>query len=186
MFRPAPSILLHVSCVLNVESIHAPELPDYDHSALITHKQRRRAAWSQSRPTIETNLSNSPDFTLYVSRTGDDEYPRHHLGRCAAENTVSSRQWATRLHTHLHLFATNQLDRLPPEFITEVLLRLDIPSLTRFRGLNRCTMEAMELLNSVYQYTAIIEHCRNIIRAFVSIEADAFDCGKLYRTLCTS
>ena len=80
-------------------------------------------------------------------------------------------------------FATNQLDRLPVELLIEVLLRLDIPSLTRFRSLNRHTME---LVNSVHQYTAIIEHCPNIIRAIVSIQADAFDCSTLYRTLCTS
>jgi hypothetical protein len=80
-------------------------------------------------------------------------------------------------------FSTNQLDRLPLELLIEVLLQLDIPSLTRFRGLNRF---AMELVNSVHQYTAIIEHCPNIIRAIVSIQADGFDCGTLYRTLCTS
>ncbi|EDR13154.1 uncharacterized protein LACBIDRAFT_322627 [Laccaria bicolor S238N-H82] len=34
----------------------------------------------------------------------------------------------------------------------------------------------MELVNSVRQYTAMIEHCPNIIRAIVSIQADAFDC----------
>ena len=44
----------------------------------------------------------------------------------------------------------------------------------------------MELVNSVHQYTSIIEHCPNIIRAIVSIQADGFDCGTLYRTLCTS
>ena len=77
----------------------------------------------------------------------------------------------------------NQLDSLPLELFIEVLLQLDIPSLTRFRGINRRTME---LVNSVHQYTAIIEHCPNIIRAIVSIQADAFDCRTLYRTLCTS
>ena len=80
-------------------------------------------------------------------------------------------------------FPANQLDRLPLELLIEVLLQLDIPSLTRFRGLNSRTME---LVNSVHQYTAIIEHCPNIIRAIVSIQADAFDCSTLYRTLCTS
>jgi hypothetical protein len=44
----------------------------------------------------------------------------------------------------------------------------------------------MELVNSVHEYTAIIDHCPNIIRAIVGIQADAFDCGTLYRTLCTS
>jgi len=76
-----------------------------------------------------------------------------------------------------------QLDRLPVELIIDVLLQLDIPSLTWFRGLNR---RAMQLVNSVRQYTTIINHCPNIIRAIVSIQADAFDCGTLYRTLCTT
>ncbi|EDR13153.1 uncharacterized protein LACBIDRAFT_292411 [Laccaria bicolor S238N-H82] len=80
-------------------------------------------------------------------------------------------------------FPTNQLDSLPLELIIEVLLQVDIPSLTRFRGLNRRTMQ---LVNSVRQYTAMIEHCPNIIRAIVSIQVDAFDCSTLYRTLCTS
>ena len=80
-------------------------------------------------------------------------------------------------------FPANQLDRLPLELLIEVLLQLDIPSLTRFRGLNSRTME---LVNSVQQYTTIIEHCPNIIRAIVSIQADTFDCGALYRMLCTS
>ena len=79
-------------------------------------------------------------------------------------------------------FSTNQLDRLPLELLIEVLLQLDIPSLTRFRSLNRC---AMKLVNSIHQYTAIIEHCSDIIRAILSIQADAFDCSTLYRTLCT-
>ena len=80
-------------------------------------------------------------------------------------------------------FSTNQLDRLPIELLIKVLLQLDIPSLTHFRSLSR---RAMELVNSVHQYTAIIEHCPNIIRAIVSLQVDGFDCGTLYRTLCTS
>jgi hypothetical protein len=130
---------------------------------------------------METNLPNSPDFALHVYRTQN-----------ICDNTLDDAQLETRcpLDNGRHdctpistCFATNQLDRLPLELLIEVLLQLDIPSLTRFRGLNRC---AMKLVNSVHQYTAIIEHCPNIIRAIVSIQADAFDCGTLYRTLCTS
>ena len=80
-------------------------------------------------------------------------------------------------------YATDRLDRLPVELVIEILLQLDIPSLTRFRSLSH---RAMQLVNSVRQYTAIIKHCPNIIHAIVSIQGDAFDCRTLYRTLCTT
>jgi hypothetical protein len=54
----------------------------------VADSQRCRAAWSQSRPRMGSNLPNSPDFALHV-------YLRQHLGRCAAGNTVFARQWAT-------------------------------------------------------------------------------------------
>jgi len=130
---------------------------------------------------MEMNLPNPPDFAPHVYRTNN-----------ICDNTLDDAQLETRcpLDIGQHdctpistCFVTNQLDRLPLELLIEVLLQLDIPSLTRFRGLNR---HAMELVNSVHQYTAIIKHCPNIIRAIVSIQADAFDCSTLYRTLCTS
>ena len=130
---------------------------------------------------MEKNLPISPDLALQVFRkqifrdyTLDDAQLET---RCPLDN---GRHNCTPIST---CFATNQLDRQPLELLIEVLLHLDIPSLTRFRGLNRFTME---LVNSVHQYTSIIEHCPNIIRAIVSIQADGFDCGTLYRTLCTS
>ncbi|KDR68846.1 hypothetical protein GALMADRAFT_935929 [Galerina marginata CBS 339.88] len=130
---------------------------------------------------METSVPNSPDIALHVSRR---------LNIC--DNTLDNAQLETRCPldngrhdcTPISAFSsTNRLDRLPLELLVEVLLQLDIPSLTRFRGLNR---HAMELVNSVHQYTAIIKHCPNIIRAIISIQADAFDCRALYRTLCTS
>ena len=130
---------------------------------------------------METNLPNSPDSVLQVYRTQN-----------IRDNTLDDAQLETRCpldngrHDYKTIstcFAANQLDRLPFELLNEVLLQVDIPSLTRFRGLNRRTME---LVNSIHQYTAIIKHCPNIIRAIVSIQADAFDCDTLYRTLCTS
>ncbi|KAF9484897.1 hypothetical protein BDN70DRAFT_824681 [Pholiota conissans] len=132
---------------------------------------------------MKTNFANLLDFALHVCRTynicdntlDDAQLEKH----CPLDNgrydcTPPSTSFATKL---------NQLDRLPLELLIEVLLQLDIPSLTRFRRLNRRTMM---LVNSVHQYTAIIEHCPNIIRAIVSVRADAFDCATLYRTLCTS
>ena len=130
---------------------------------------------------MKTKLPNSPDFAQYVYRKQN-----------ICDNTLDDAQLETRcpLDNGRHdctpistCFSTNQLDRLPLELLIEILLHLDIPSLTRFRSLNR---RAMEIVNSARQYTAIIEHCPNIIRAIVSIQADGFDCGTLYRTLCTS
>ncbi|KAH7019653.1 hypothetical protein EDB80DRAFT_701256 [Ilyonectria destructans] len=76
-----------------------------------------------------------------------------------------------------------QLDKLPVEILTQVLLYTDIPSLTRFRRVNR---RAMDLVDSIPQYAAIIKHCPDIIRAILSIQADAFNCSTLYATLCTT
>ena len=152
--------------------------PMYNPPALIIHKQPRRAALSQGRPTMETNLPNSPDYVYRKLYNRDNTLDNARLEtRCPLDN---GRHDCTPISTCI---STNQLDRLPLELIIEVLLQLDIPSLTRFRGLNRRTME---FVNSVHQYTAIIEHCPNIIHAIVSIQADGFDCGTLYRTLCTS
>ena len=130
---------------------------------------------------MKSNLLNSPDFKPHLSRkplirdnTLDDAQLKK---RCPLDN---GRHDCTPIST---CFSTNQLDRLPLELIIKVLLQLDIPSLTRFRGLNR---RSMEHVNSVHQYTAIIKHCPNIIRVIVSIQADGFDCNTLYRTLCTS
>lgn len=136
---------------------------------------------SQSRPAMGTYLAHLPDFALHAYRkqkitdnTLDDAQLEI---RCPLDN---GRHDCKTIST---CFPANQLDRLPLELLIEVLLQLDIPSLTRFRCLSRRTME---LVNSVRQYTAIIEHCPNIIRAIVSIQADGFDCDTLYRTLCTS
>ncbi|KAG5972712.1 hypothetical protein E4U56_005736 [Claviceps arundinis] len=59
---------------------------------------------------------------------------------------------------------------------------LDIPSLTDLRRVNR---RAMDIVDSVPQYAALIKHCPNIVRAILSIKADAFDCNVLYKTLST-
>lgn len=110
------------------------------------------------------------------------------------DNTLDNAQLETRcpLDNGRHAAASiphpachsaGQLDQLPAELVLQVLLQIDIPSLTRFRSVNR---RAMELVDSVRQYAALIQHCPNIVRAIVSIQADSFDCGTLYRTLSTS
>lgn len=79
--------------------------------------------------------------------------------------------------------SVGQLDRLPAEILIQILLYADIPSLTGFRRVNR---RAMELVDSVPQYAAIVKHCPDVIRAILSIQADAFDCNTLYTTLTTT
>lgn len=78
--------------------------------------------------------------------------------------------------------SVGQLDQLPSEMLISVLLFVDIPSLTRFRRVNR---RAMDLVDSVPQYAALIKQCPGVVRATVSLEADAFDCNTLYETLGT-
>lgn len=130
---------------------------------------------------METNVHNSLDASFHVYRK-----------QIICDNTLDDAQLETRcpLDNGRHdctpvstCFPASQLDRLPVELLIEVLLRLGIPSLTRFRGVSR---RAMVLVDAVRQYTTIIKHCPNIIRAIVSIHADGFDCETLYRTLCTT
>ncbi|KAL0949130.1 hypothetical protein HGRIS_009214 [Hohenbuehelia grisea] len=131
---------------------------------------------------MEKDFPDPPAFTRDV-----------YLKQNICDNTLDNAQLETRcpLDNGRHTDSKrtfvrcvpNQLDKLSNELLVGVLLKLDIPSLTRLRGLNH---RMMELVNSVRQYTAIVEHCPDIIRAIISIQADAFDCGTLYRTLCTS
>ncbi|KAF6842696.1 F-box domain-containing protein [Colletotrichum musicola] len=80
-------------------------------------------------------------------------------------------------------YSAGQLDCLPAELFLPVLMGVDIPSLTRLRSVNR---RAMELVDSVPEYAAMIKQCPDVIRAIVSIQTDAFDCRTLHATLNTS
>lgn len=110
----------------------------------------------------------------------------------SCDYTLDDRQLAKRCpldngrHTSILApprYSVGQLDKLPAEVLTRVLVRLDMPSLTHFRRVNRRTME---IVDSTPQYAAVIKHCPNIIRATVSLQADAFDCHTLYATLNTA
>ncbi len=127
---------------------------------------------------MENNLGDLPDFAVYTKQNIRD-------------NTLDDAQLETRcpLDNGRHAdrsipvrYSDGQLDQLPAELLIQVFLQLDIPSLTIFRRVNR---RAMELVDSVPQYAALINHCPNIIRAILSIQADAFDCGTLYKILST-
>ncbi|KAI0182982.1 hypothetical protein EV127DRAFT_448302 [Xylaria flabelliformis] len=79
--------------------------------------------------------------------------------------------------------SVGQLDELPLELVTEILLMLDLPTLTAFRRVNS---RAISLVDSIYQYRMIRKHCPNILRAIISINAQSFNCWALYRTLSTT
>lgn len=80
-------------------------------------------------------------------------------------------------------YPAGQLDLLPLEIVTDILLALDIPSLTAFRLGNRRTMA---MVDSLHQYRMILKHCPTVLRAMISIEARSFDLLTLYRTLTTT
>lgn len=129
---------------------------------------------------MNVSTNDSFNFAQHIRRTQTTTEPR------TIRKTLSARQWPTRLHDYMLIstcFATSQLNRLSIEIIIEILLQLDNPPLTRFRSLS---CRAVQFVDSVRQYTAIIEHCPDILRAIVSIRADAFDCVTLYRALFTT
>ncbi|KAH7127370.1 hypothetical protein EDB81DRAFT_907605 [Dactylonectria macrodidyma] len=129
---------------------------------------------------MENTRLHVPDFT--------------HTKQNICDNTLDDAQLVTRcpldngrcidasipITTH---YSAGQLDQLPAELLIQILLSVDIPSLTRFRRVNR---RARELVDSVPPYAAIIKHCPNIIRAILSLQADAFDCHVLYATLSST
>lgn len=128
---------------------------------------------------MRKSLPDLSDFALYTKQP-------------ICDNTLDNAQLETRCpldnrrHSNASVPARHSvglLNRLPAELLIQVLLQIDIPSLTRFRRVNR---RAMELVDSLPQYSALVKHCPNIIRAILSIQADAFDCSTLYRTLSTT
>jgi len=72
---------------------------------------------------------------------------------------------------------------LPLEIVNEILLTLDLPTLTLFRRVNRC---AMSVVDALHQYRMVLKHCPNVLRAIISIDATFFDCWTLYKKLSTS
>ncbi len=83
----------------------------------------------------------------------------------------------------LPLHPVGRLGLLPLELLSDILLALDLPTLTSFRRVNR---RAMELVDSLHQYRTILKHCRSILRAIVSLRASFFACRELYNTLFTT
>ncbi|KAI8631318.1 hypothetical protein F5Y19DRAFT_26697 [Xylariaceae sp. FL1651] len=80
-------------------------------------------------------------------------------------------------------YSVGQLDVLPPEIVTAILLTLDLPTLVAFRRVNR---RAMSLVDSLHQYRMLLKHCPNVLRAIVSIRAKHFSCMTLYKVLAST
>lgn len=75
------------------------------------------------------------------------------------------------------------LDELPSEIIINVLLRLDVPTLTLLPRVNR---RAMAIVSSLYPYRMIRQHCPDVLRAVISLNASSYDCQTLWDALSIS
>lgn len=156
---------------------------------------------------METSPSSDDDYLLlrgslspgYLDPMEDLAGMARHLPNYSADRydytcyyTLDDAQLAARCpldngrHTHPYTnprYSAGQLDRLRGELLLPILLSIDILSLTRLRSVNRYVME---LVDSIPEYAAMIKYCPDVIRAIISIQADAFDCRTLYTTLGTS
>lgn len=108
----------------------------------------------RSLPTVENNLDNANLST-----------------RCPLDNGR---------HHGQPKYRAGKLELLAPELVFEVLLYLDVPSLTTFRRVNR---RAAQLVDSLHQYQMIYTHCPDILRAIISINARHYDLWHLFKTL---
>lgn len=78
------------------------------------------------------------------------------------------------------VFPRASLTHSPPELLTEVLVSLDLRTLTSFRRVNH---RAMSLVDSLHQYATVLRHCPDVIRAIISVRAGSFSCRTLYEAL---
>lgn len=75
------------------------------------------------------------------------------------------------------------LDMLPLELQSDILVRLDLQTLIEFRRVNR---KARDIVDALPQYKAIFSHNKNLLRTILSLELGRFViCNKLYITLQT-
>lgn len=109
-----------------------------------------------------------------LARTGDDSAADKLHIQCPLDNRLGIGASAPARHS------LGKLDQLPDELLCRILLFADIPSLTLFRRVNR---RAMQIVNSIPQYDAIIRQCPDVIRAILATEANAFDLDHLHKTL---
>ena len=75
------------------------------------------------------------------------------------------------------------LDRLPLELKQQVLLHLDINTLTDFRHVNK---RALQLVTSFPQFKVVLENARTTLHAIVATGVGRFiNCQTLYEEFCT-
>ncbi|KAI0546780.1 hypothetical protein F4679DRAFT_598432 [Xylaria curta] len=76
--------------------------------------------------------------------------------------------------------SVGQLDKLPLQVLTEILLALDVPTLIAFRRVNP---RAMMVIDSIYQYRMVLKHYPNVVPTITGINATTFDFRALFETL---
>jgi hypothetical protein len=111
--------------------------------------------WTRQRLPI-------PDYTL-----GDIDLSLH----CPLDNDR---------HTFQPTYSLAQLSLLSLELVIDVILRLDILSLTAFRMVNK---GARHVVDTTTQYQMIFRHWPNILRSSISTEARYFELRTLYEAL---
>ena len=82
------------------------------------------------------------------------------------------------------LRSLGQIDKLPLELLSEVLLDLDVPTLVAFRCVNR---HALAVVDSLPKFCRVLENCANVIylpiRAVVATKAKSFTFNTLHNSL---
>ncbi|KAI0394804.1 hypothetical protein F5Y17DRAFT_236279 [Xylariaceae sp. FL0594] len=76
------------------------------------------------------------------------------------------------------------LDRLPPELLYDIILRLDMHSLFKFRQANLCSRQMTDFL---HEYRAVISHGLNLFCALLRTQlAIGVSLSDFYGALCTN
>lgn len=87
-------------------------------------------------------------------------------------------------HFGLVSHGLGDLDKLPVELQSIILVQSDLQTLTDFRRVNR---RAMEVVDALPEYRSIVQHSPASLRAILSVELGKFiTCQKLYDTLCAA
>ena len=76
-------------------------------------------------------------------------------------------------------FDLGDLEKLPPELLSAILVQVDLRTLTDFRRINQ---RAMQIVNSIPQYKTILKHGLKSLRGALVIESST-TCQDLFRTL---
>ena len=106
-----------------------------------------------------------------VHNTLDDNQLRY---RCPLDNG---------LHTLAPKFSLGDLDLLPLEVLTPVLVQLDLETRTAFRQVNQ---RAMQIVDSIPEYQIILATAPGALRAVLGLKTGLWiSCQLLYNKLCT-